>query len=371
MVQDGTLHRPRHPLLLLVVVSVGIALLLTLGVRGSTGDATLHLSPAGSLSSEIRPLQRGSGLRRQLVLAPTAGLVGVESVLAPDSALPVAAPAATQPGQLSEIAKNSRSALYQSECTICFSGTDSLSWNGGSASFNVPQITNNHSSGTSGSLRVEYVVTSTYPVYGSTINSYQFTGYDAFNPLQAGYYYGASSSGTVASYQASIPAGSYWVVIELLEYNGSGWVYDDFGVESGQVTCNGVTGCTVVAPTPTPTPSSACTPDAYTGCLIGGRYKVTSHWQDQFAGNQVSTLSATRLTDGVAAFWLSDPNTYEYLIRVNTATNNGRAWIAITTFTNVEFWVEVRDTATGQYFEYHSPAGNETLIYDPSFFVYP
>jgi hypothetical protein len=116
---------------------------------------------------------------------------------------------------------------------------------------------------------------------------------------------------------------------------------------------------------------AGCVPDATTACLIGGRYKVTSHWQNQYAGGQVSTLSAAGLTDATAAFWLSDASIYEYLIRINTATDNGRAWIAIPTFTDVEFWVAVTDTVRGQYYEYHSPAGNRTLIYDPYFFVYP
>jgi hypothetical protein len=118
-------------------------------------------------------------------------------------------------------------------------------------------------------------------------------------------------------------------------------------------------------------PQGTCTPDAFTACLIGGRYKVTSQWQDQYAGGQVSTLSATRLTDATATFWLSNADAFEYLIRINTATDSGRAWISIATFTDVEFWIAVTDMTSGQYFEYHSPAGNRTLIYDSGFFVYP
>jgi hypothetical protein len=117
--------------------------------------------------------------------------------------------------------------------------------------------------------------------------------------------------------------------------------------------------------------AATCTPNAQTVCLIGGRYQVTSHWKNQYAGGQVSTLNVTKRTDATAAFWLTDSNTYEYLIRINTATDNGKAWISIPMFTDVEFWVAVTDTVNGQYFEYHSPAGNRTLLYDPSFFVYP
>ena len=117
--------------------------------------------------------------------------------------------------------------------------------------------------------------------------------------------------------------------------------------------------------------AGSCVQNAFTACLIGGRYKVTSHWKNQYSGGQISTLSATRLTDTTAAFWLSNANSYEYLIRINTATDNGRAWISIPTFTDVEFWVAITDTERGQYYEYHSPSGNKTLIYDPFFFVYP
>jgi hypothetical protein len=117
--------------------------------------------------------------------------------------------------------------------------------------------------------------------------------------------------------------------------------------------------------------ATACTPDAFTACLIGSRYRVTSHWRNQYAGSQVSTLSAAPLTDATAAFWLTSADIYEYLIRINTATDNGRAWISIPTFTDVEFWIAVQDTVNGQYYEYHSAPGNRTMIYDPYFFVYP
>jgi hypothetical protein len=115
----------------------------------------------------------------------------------------------------------------------------------------------------------------------------------------------------------------------------------------------------------------SCTEDAYTMCLVGGRYKVTSHWKNQYAGGAAANLSKAKLTDLTGAFWIADANTYEYLIRFNTATNNGKVWIAIPTFTDVEFWVAVTDTKTGQSYEYHSPAGNKTLLYDPNTFVYP
>jgi pseudomonalisin len=115
----------------------------------------------------------------------------------------------------------------------------------------------------------------------------------------------------------------------------------------------------------------ACAPDPHTMCLVKGRYRVTSHWRNQYAGGAEAALSKTQLTDATGAFWKSETSAFENLIRFDTATDNGRAWISIPMFTDVEFWIAVFDTLTGRYKEYHSPAGNRTLIYDPDFFVYP
>ncbi len=111
--------------------------------------------------------------------------------------------------------------------------------------------------------------------------------------------------------------------------------------------------------------------NATTMCLVDGRYQIRSHWKNQYAGGAMATLSKAKLTDVTGAFWIANASTYEYLIRFNTATDNGRVWIAIPTFTDVEFWIDVTDTHTGQSNEYHSAAGNRTLLYDPFTFVYP
>jgi PKD repeat protein len=137
------------------------------------------------------------------------------------------------------------------------------------------------------------------------------------------------------------------------------------------VTNGGGSNSTTKNVTVTSAGASSCVEDAATMCLVGGRYRVTSHWKNQYAGGVVSTLSKAKLTDVTGALWIADASTYEYLIRFNTATNNGRVWIAIPTFTDVEFWISVTDTRTGQSLEYHSPAGNRTLLYDPTTFAYP
>lgn len=122
--------------------------------------------------------------------------------------------------------------------------------------------------------------------------------------------------------------------------------------------------------------SSACVENVNTMCLVNGRYKVTSHWLNQYATPpEAKNLSKTKLTDTVGAFWIADANTYENFVRLQPGQNNGKTWVSISTFTSVEFWVSVTDTVTGQTKEYHSPAGKDAFntvnIWDPYFFVTP
>jgi hypothetical protein len=282
---------------------------------------------------------------------------------APDAGVAVTgAPSGQSSDALSPEPAAGRAALTQPGCTICLGGTGSIQWNGASGSFHVDTITNNRSSGTSGSLDLRVALTSSFPVYGSTLTSYSFSDAISLNPLAAGFMYNNVNSGTVAYHPSSIPSGLYWALLYLREYQGGGvYQYNDWIVMNDMVSCNG-SGCSVV---------SICTEDAYTMCLIGGRYRVTSRWQNQYAGGATATLSKAKLTDATGAFWLYGASTYEYMIRISTGTDNGRAWVAIPTFTSVEFWVTVTDTVGGQSKEYHSLPGNVTLIYDPFFFVYP
>jgi hypothetical protein len=282
--------------------------------------------------------------------------------VAPDAGVVVTgAPSGESSDALSPGPGSGRAALAQPGCTICLSGAWNFLWNGPSGYFHVDTISNLRSSGTSGSLDLSVVLTSSAPVYGQTISKYSFSDSYSLNPLAAGYQYSNVNSGTVGIYGASIPVGQYWQLLYLREYSGGTWYYADW-IEMGKVSCNGA-GCSSVA--------SSCTEDAYTMCLIGGRYRVTGRWQNQYAGGAAATLSKAKLTDATGAFWIANASTYEYMIRINTATDNGRAWVAIPTFTDVEFWVAVTDVTNGQSKEYHSSPGNRTLIYDPFFFVYP
>jgi hypothetical protein len=251
-------------------------------------------------------------------------------------------------------------ALDQPECTTCLEGSASAQWTGSTGSFHVDHIVN-HRSSTTGPMDLKLILTATLPVWGQPFSYLSFSDSLSLSPLAGGHQYDSVDSGTVNVYAGSMPAGTYYQLLYLRENVSGFWFIDDFIVFPKQVACDGF-GCSPIA---------GCTPDAFTACLIGSRYRVTSHWRNQYNGSQVNTLAAAPLTDATAAFWLTSADIYEYLIRINTATDNGRAWISIPTFTDVEFWIAVQDTVNGQYYEYHSAPGNRTLIYDPYFFVYP
>jgi hypothetical protein len=220
--------------------------------------------------------------------------------------------------------------------------------------FTADRVSNHRSSGTSGTLRLELWATTGSPASGS-VSGYRLA-IDTLGQLQAGYYFTNINSGTFSYTQPA--TGCYYISLLLTEFDGSGYPYIDYVVFPNLVSFQGGS-------------CSGCTEDAYTMCLVGGRYRVTGRWKNQYAGGAQANLSKTKLTDVTGAFWIADANTYEFMIRVNTATDNGKAWMAILTFTDVEFWVAVTDVTNGQSKEYHSDPGNRTLIFDPSTFVYP
>jgi hypothetical protein len=328
----------------------------------AAGPMVAATSPEGASS---RTNGSGTGFSRAADADPSRALPAVTTQTAPEfGALPEAAiqrPRSEETGTPST-GFDSRTPLAQSGCTICLTGVGSVSWTGTTGSFHVDGIYNYRASGTSGTLDLRVALWPTAPVFGGTVNYYTFSDVTSFSPLSAGYHYTNVNSGTVNYHPSSIPAGTYFAFLFLREFqSGTLWYYEDFIILNNKVTCNGV-GCSTVA---------ACVEDAYTMCLVGGRYQVTSHWKNQYAGGAMANLNKAKLTDATGAFWISDANTFEYLIRFNTSTDNGRAWIAIPTFTDVEFWIDVTDTVGGQSKEYHSAPGNQTLIYDPYFFVYP
>ncbi len=301
----------------------------------------------------------GEGIRgRSLVLPVALTAFLAPGLLAGQEAPPGGSFRNVTPGRTSAIVP-----LAQPLCSVCLTGSAAVTWGGAYGSFHVDHVVNGRSTATA-PLQLQVILSATPPVWGQTISYYSFSGVVSLAALGAGMEYDNVNSGSVYIYGGTIPAGTYFQLLWVTESGAGTGSYDDFLVFPTKVSCDGMSCATT-------TLTASCVEDATTMCLVGGRYRITSHWQDQYAGGAVSTLNKATLTGSTGAFWLSDPNSYEYLIRISTDTPNGRAWISIPTFTDVEFWVLVEDLFNGQSQTYHSPPGNRTLIYDPYFFVYP
>jgi len=245
------------------------------------------------------------------------------------------------------------------QCMMCLSGSASAQWMGSTGSFHVDYIMSKQSM-MSGAMDLRLVMTSTMPVWGQPFSYMNFSDAMTFNPLAPGSQY-TVDSGTMNMYGNSMPPGTYYMLLYMRQQMGGMMSAADWIVFPKQVTCDGL-GCSV---------ASACMEDGNTMCMMGGRYRITSYWVDQYAGGAVSTMNKTTLKAATGAFWLSDSNAFEYFVRINTATDNGRAWITISTFTDVEFFVTVEDLVGGQSKTYHNPPYSSALIYDPTSFVYP
>lgn len=294
-----------------------------------------------------KPLQEGAGLTRERAVVQDL----TRSVYKPDSALPYPDPQASEAGP-ARVDPNRIPALAGG---LSIEGTVSYNLGGTTGYFTADRVANHRTSGISGTLRLELWATTTPPANGPA-NGYRLITY-TLGQLQAGFEFDNINSGTTAYTQP--PTGCYYLTLFLTEFDGTSYPYVDYFTFSNLVTFRGGS-C-----------SGGCTENATTMCLIGGRYRVTSYWRNQYAGGAQAILNKAKLTDATGAFWIANSSTYEYLIRFNTATNNGRAWVAIPTFTDVEFYMLVTDTYTGQTKEYHSNPGNLSLIYDPLTFVYP
>jgi len=294
--------------------------------------------------------------------APRGGLPAVPYMPGPQ--LVPEAPGRLEPTAPSAGVSAGRTPLGQPQCAICLGGAASVQWSASSGSFHVDSVSNYRSSGFSGSLDLKMVVTAAQPTWGQTITSRDLSASVSLNPLQAGYMYSPVNSGTLSFYGSSIPAGQYFLLMFLRENVSGTWYYVDWIQMNNKVSCDGYSGCTVVQ-------APGCIEDAYTMCLLGGRYRATGRWKNQYAGGAQANLWKAKLTDVTGAFWIANSDTYEFMVRISTATDNGRAWVSILTFTDVEFWVTITDTVNGQSKEYHSSPGNRTLIFDPTFFIYP
>lgn len=102
---------------------------------------------------------------------------------------------------------------------------------------------------------------------------------------------------------------------------------------------------------------TACRDDDDSLCLLSGRFKVEVVWR--LADGRTGSGHMVSVSDNSGFVWFFDRDNVEMLVKVldGCSISNTR-WVFFAATTNVDFTVEVTDTATGITKEYKNPGGN-------------
>lgn len=115
--------------------------------------------------------------------------------------------------------------------------------------------------------------------------------------------------------------------------------------------------------------AGACSADGDTLCLLGGRYKVEVRWKNQYAGGAEGVGMMIPNSDNTGFVWFFDPSNIELAVKVLDGTGvNGKKWVFYGSLSDVEYWVEVTDTVTGQKKTYHNRPGSLAGVADTGAF---
>lgn len=122
---------------------------------------------------------------------------------------------------------------------------------------------------------------------------------------------------------------------------------------------------TVLAP---PNASAACSSDATTLCLQGGRYSAAVSWRNASTG-AAGVGNAIPWSDDGGFFWFFDADNAEVAVKVLDGTTvNGYFWVFHGALTSMEYTLTVTDTATGTAKVYTKPASSECGAADTTAF---
>lgn len=148
---------------------------------------------------------------------------------------------------------------------LVLQGNMAYNRSGSMVTLSADGVYNNSSTRTSGTMRLELWATTTKPARGAAFNGYRLAISPTFSPLSPGFHY-SSLTYTVSFVEP--PAGTYWIVFALDEFNNcstnDGYCLEDSLVFDNQQTFGS-------APPPPPTPQLGLTARSF-----GSRGTVSS-----------------------------------------------------------------------------------------------
>ncbi len=93
-------------------------------------------------------------------------------------------------------------------------------------------------------------------------------------------------------------------------------------------------------------------------CLLAGRFQVAVRFRNQHAGTGAEDATAVPATDKTGLFWFFGPGNTELIVKMLDGRSiNGHFWVFYGALSDVEYWLEITDTSTGEVQIYHNPPG--------------
>lgn len=101
-----------------------------------------------------------------------------------------------------------------------------------------------------------------------------------------------------------------------------------------------------------------CATDDRTLCLLDDRFQVKVHWRTLAGGSGVGHALEVPGSDETGLFWFFDEANIELVVKTLDATSfSGFYWNFYGALSNVEYWITVTDTESGDNVTYHNPQG--------------
>ncbi len=112
-------------------------------------------------------------------------------------------------------------------------------------------------------------------------------------------------------------------------------------------------------PAPAPQALGTCQPGPQTLCLLDRRLSVDVRWHNQHDGVSEGDGYAIADSDNTGMFWFFDIENTELVVKALDGTGfNDQLWIFYGALTDLEYWITVTDTATGDSRVYYNAPGD-------------
>ena len=113
---------------------------------------------------------------------------------------------------------------------------------------------------------------------------------------------------------------------------------------------------------------SPCVPSPTAACVGDGRFQIEADWLDR-ASETRGRARAVPFTDDTARFWFFDEDNIELVVKVlDGRVVNDDWWVFYGATSDVDYWVTVTDTWSGESKSYTNRRGNQCGVNDTSAF---